>query len=595
MFLVSLDGIAIRALTEELNTLLAGGRIDKIQQPDSQTIIFNIRQRGQNHKLLISIHPQSARFHITNTNKPNPQQPPLFCMVLRKYLEGSKLQSIKQQGLERIVHFDFIGYDELGEKSNKVLICEFMGKHSNMILINPKTNLIIDSIKRLGSSTSQYRQVLPGLTYISPPPQKKISPQELTEEKLIQFFLENNSEKSISQGLLELVTGIGPQTSKELVIRAGINPDTGIEFLGQYEYSKLWQQITWLNNLIINNDYQPTLVKNKENPIAFAPFFLEQFTGLNQISFPTMSELVEFFIGKKEESNLFKQKSLALEKVIDRELERCQKKLVLQLNKIAEGKQGEKYKIWGELLTANLYQLKQSNKAIVPNFYSENQELIEIPMDENLTPNENAQNYFKKYNKTKIGVEKAKEQSKLTQEEISYLETIKSSLERAESLSELQEIRWELEEAGYIKSKPEKNKSRDKNSTPTPSPHSFYINGFKVLVGKNNKQNDYLTLKIAKNNDLWLHVKDIPGSHVVIKNPENKDIPEKVLKTAAMLAAYFSKGRFSSQVPVDYTLKKNVRKPKGAKPGMVIYDNQKTLFVTCEEKYIEEIIQGSDL
>ena len=185
---MSLDGIAIRALTEELNTLLAGGRIDKIQQPDSQTIIFNIRQRGQNHKLLISIHPQSARFHITNTNKPNPQQPPLFCMVLRKYLEGSKLQSIKQQGLERIVHFDFIGYDELGQKSNKVLICEFMGKHSNMILINPKTNLIIDSIKRLGSSTSQYRQVLPGLTYISPPPQKKISPQELTEEKLIQFF-----------------------------------------------------------------------------------------------------------------------------------------------------------------------------------------------------------------------------------------------------------------------------------------------------------------------------------------------------------------------------------------------------------------------
>jgi predicted ribosome quality control (RQC) complex YloA/Tae2 family protein len=587
---LSLDGIAIRALIDEIEHLLIGGRIDKIQQPDNWTIIFTIRQPGKNYKLLLTINPQSARFHMTQTTRPNPTHPPLFCMVLRKHLEGSKLTNITQFGLERIVHFVFEGFNELGEKVTRTLIGEFMGKHSNLILVNHEKNFIIDSIKRLSESTNQYRQVLPGIPYVSPPPQNKLTIEEIRENELTQELLNSPPEQKVEKALLKILSGIGPQTAKELTIRAGFDSEARLEFFGEYDYLKIWQEIKWLKSIIKNKTYEPVLVfDNDSKPIAFAPFYLQQFISLEQKTFPSMSELIEFYIGKSEEKNLFKQKVLNLEKTIDKELERCQRKLVLQLEKQAEGQASEKYKLWGELLTANLYNLKQGENAKVTNFYSEKMEEIEIPMEPNLTPNENAQKYFKKYTKAKLGAKKALEQSKFTLEEINYLETIKNSLEKAENLNDLQEIRWELEEAGYLKAKPIKNKNREKTSSQI-QPISVEKSGFRILVGKNNKQNDYLTLKIAKNEDLWLHVKDIPGSHVIIKNPGQKEIPKDILDTAANLAAYFSKSRYSAQVPVDYTLKKYVKKPSGAKPGMVIYENQKTVYITPDEEKVLELI-----
>jgi len=586
---MSLDGIAIRALTDEFKPLLIGGRTDKIQQPDNYTIYLNIRQPGKTYKFLISIHPQTARFHLTQNSRQNPTHPPLFCMVLRKHLEGSRLLNIEQQGLERIVHFVFEGFDELGQKAQRILIGEFMGKHSNLILVNPEKNVIIDSIKHLGHTTNQYRQVLPGLSYILPPSQNKLFLEEIGEDNLIEGFLKLAPEKTIPKALLEKISGIGPQTAQELSIRAGLDTNTRIEFLGQYDYSRLWKEVNWLKNIVKNQRYEPTLILEENKPLAFAPFFLQQFLGLEQKTFFSMSTLIEYYIGQKEEKNLFKQKVLELEKVVDRELQRCQKKLGLQLEKQAEGKVAEKYKVWGELITANLYKLQQGEKALVTNFHSENQETVEVPLKPNLTPNENAQKYFKKYTKAKIGADKALQQSKLTQEEIKYLETIKSSLERAENLVDLSEIRWELEETGYVKAKPVKNKNKDKTTSKI-QPISLEKAGFKIYVGKNNKQNDYLTLKLAKNYDLWLHVKDIPGSHVIIKNPEQKEIPRDILETAANLATYFSKSRYSAQVPVDYTLKKNVRKPSGAKPGMVIYEKQKTIYITPDEEKVFELL-----
>ncbi|MFZ5943843.1 MAG: Rqc2 family fibronectin-binding protein [Bacillota bacterium] len=590
---MSLDGIAIRALTDEISLQLKGGRIDKIQQPDHNTILITIRQPGINHRLLLSVNPQTARFHLTNKSRENPPHPPLFCMVLRKHLEGSKIVEIKQQGLERIVHFACEGFDELGERTVRVLVGEFMGKHSNLILINPEKNLIVDSIKRFNHTTNQYREILPGIPYVEPPAQKKANIEELTEETFRSLLQELSLDLKISKALISLLEGTGPQTIKELIIRAGIDVDTRLEFLGEHELINLWREILWLKELLENKKFQPNLVLDKNRTIAFAPFYPQQFEGLEHESFTSMGALVEFAIGKSEEQNLFKQRQLELERIIEKELERCQRKFSLQQEKAAEGQEAEKYRLWGELLTANLHSLKQGSEAKVPNFYSEDLQEITIPLEPQLTPNENAQKFFKKYTKAKVGSQKAAEQSQATLEEINYLESILNGLEKAADLKDMQEIRLELEESGYAKTKLLKNRKKENKNIQKFNLWEVKYQGYTIFIGKNNKQNDYLTTKLAKNEDLWLHVKDIPGSHVIIMNPERKNIPANVLETAANMAAYFSKSRNSSQVPVDYTLKKHVKKPNGAKPGMVIYDNQKTIFITPDEEKVLNLIKLS--
>lgn len=587
---MSLDGIAIGALVAELDHLLAGGRVDKIQQPDHTTITLLIRQGGANHKLLLSSNPQTARIGLTKSSKANPMQPPLFCMVLRKHLEGSRLISIKQIGWERIVHLTFEGYDELGEKATRTLIGEFMGKHSNLVLINPQTNIILDAIKRLGADKSNYRQILPGLEYVTPPPQEKLAFDTISEEEMINCFIEAPPSQSLKKILLNNFSGFGPQTAAEIITRANLDPDGRSEYLGQYDYAVIYQQLNWLTNLTKAQNYQPTLIKDRKKPLAFAPFALMQYEQYEAIAYPTMSELIEDFIGSKETDNGFKQRVMDLERIIQHHIERCEKKLALQMEKVADGDAAEKYKIWGELLTANLYQISQGESATVINFYDPEQNTITIAMDSHLSPNENAQRYFKRYNKAKNGAEKALQQAQLTQEELNYLESIKSSLPLAQTLQDLQDIRLELENAQYVKAKLSKQNKKAKKE-PICKPLTIEQDGFQILVGKNNVQNDYLTLKIARNGDLWFHAKDIPGSHVIIKNhQEQREIPKEILDLAAHLAAYFSKGKYSAQVAVDYTLKKNVHKPNGAKPGRVIYDNQKTIYITPDEEAIETLL-----
>lgn len=587
VFPLAFDGILINTLTEEIREKILLGKIDKIHQPNRNTIIFYIRKPQKTYKLLLSNHPQTARFHITKKNKTNPASPPLFCMVLRKHLENGRLIDIQQKGLERIVYFIFENYNELGEKIKLTLVGEFMGKHSNLILINPATNLILDSIKRLTHSVSQFREVLPGISYISPPPQNKLKPEQITESILVDKLMNKSTNMPVEKGLLNLISGISPQTAKELCIRGNIAPQTLIEYLGQYEYEKIMQSIIWLKIFLQEKKYSPIMILDDKKPIAFAPFNLELYSSYPLIKYTTISELVEDFIGQKEETNRFKQKSTELEKVINKYLDRCHKKILLQQEKLIEGEKGKKYRIWGELLTANLYHLQQGEKAVVKNFYNPSEEFLEIPMDAQFTPNENAQKYFKKYNKTKSGADNAKTQIQEIQEEINYLESIKESLIKCDNIQDLEEVRNELEEEGYVKKKTKRNlyKSKEQGSKPL----VYNMEGFTIYVGKNNKQNDFLTLKVARSNDIWLHTKDIPGSHVIIKNPENKDISEKIMDFAANLAAYYSKGKNSSLVPVDYTLKKYVKKPKGAKPGMVIYENQKTIYITPDTNLIKDL------
>ena len=587
---MSLDGIAIHALADELHQQLAGARIDKIQQPDSTTIVLSVRQPGRNDKLLLSCNPQTARIGLTNASKANPMQPPLFCMVLRKHLEGSKILEIRQNQWERVIEIVCEGYDEMGEKATRILIGEFMGKHSNLILINPQTGVILDSARRLGFDMSQYRQVLPGLKYITPPPQDKVSLTELTEDDLISFFMDAPSSTSLKKILLNHIAGFGPQTAAEIIQRSGLNPDDRVDFLGQYDYDRIWQQILWLRNLLEQKAYQPTLVEDGKKAIAFAPFPLHQLEQYSQKQLASMSQLVEQFIGRKEQDNLFSQRVGDLERIINREIERCEKKLALQLDKVQEGEDAEHFKIWGELLTANLYQIKQGDSAEVINYYDPEQQMITIPMQANLTPNENAQKYFKKYAKAKAGAQQSIIQAGHTQDELNYLDSIKNSLRNAQTPADLQDIRLELEAAEYVKARLTKQNKKNKKE-PEFKPLILHYNDIELLVGKNNVQNDYVTTKQARNNDVWFHAKDIPGSHVIIRNhQEQRELSQDVLDFAAHIAAYFSKGRQSALVPVDYTLKRHVHKPNGAKPGRVIYENQKTIYITPDEEAIQEIL-----
>ena len=574
---MSLDGIAIHALADELQDAFVGGRIDKIQQPDASTILLSIRKPGHNEKLLLSCNAQTARIGISTTVKNNPAQPPLFCMVLRKHLEGSKILEIHQKGWERIIELVCEGYNEMGEKTTRILIGEFMGKHSNLILINPENNIILDSARRLSVDMSHYRQVLPGLSYITPPPQNKESLFALTEEQLISFFLEAPASQSLKKILLNHIAGFGPQTAAELLYRAGLNPEDRTDFLGQYDYDRIWQQLLWLQELLQKKAYQPTLVEQGKKAIAFAPFPLEQYASDAQTTLPSMSLLVEQYIGRKEQANLLAQRTGDLERIVHREIERCEKKLTLQLEKVQEGEDSEHLKHWGELLTANLYQLSQGVSAEVIDFYDPEQKQITIPMQPNLTPNENAQKYFKKYAKAKAGAKQSAIQAEHTQDELNYLDSIQNSLRNAQTPEDLQDIRLELENAGYVKARLTKQQKKQKKE-PVFKPLVLHYQGIEFLVGKNNVQNDYVTTRLARNNDVWFHAKDIPGSHVILRNhQEQRDLSQDALDFAAHLAAYFSKSRYSALVPVDYTLKRYVHKPNGAKPGRVIYENQKTI------------------
>lgn len=584
---MSLDGLAIRALAEELHHTLVDGRIDKIQQPDNQSIVLTIRARGKNQRLFLSAHPQSAHMGLINATKTPLPTPPLFCMVLRKYLENAKIISIAQPGYERIIHITAEGYDELGELSTKVLIGEFMGKHSNLILVDPKSGQILDAVRRLNFEDNRYRQIMPGLKYIAPPPQEKTAIEGVNYEDFLAWFYENEDLKS-EKVLLNHLAGFGPQSVRELLYRAEIASDSTAQSFGEYEYSQIWQQISAFKNIIMEHTWQPYLIKNEQITYAFAPFELQQFNNFTHIPYQSMSQLLEDFIGTKEQSVLLEQKRNELRHILNREIERCQRKLAIQQDTVAASADAEIYKRYGELLTANIYQIKQGEIAKVIDYYDENQPTIQIKMDPRFSPAQNAQNYFKRYNKAKSGAVKAQEQIVLTTDELNYLESVNSSIDTAEKMTDLVEIRSELESAGYVKAH-FNHKNKGAKNAPSRQIMKIEKDGYEIMIGKNNLQNDYLTLKIAKLTDTWLHVKDIPGSHVIIRPPKaGQTIPKAVMDLAANFAAYFSKGRNSSLVAVDYTLRKYVRKPNGAKPGMVIYDNQKTIYITPDEDIVKQ-------
>ncbi len=560
---MTFDGLFTHAMIHELNQTLQNGRVTKISQPYPNEVILTIRANRTNYPVLLSANPRYARFQITQIPYTNPAVPTNFTMMLRKYLEGAKLLEIKQLDNDRVVYFEFLTRNELGDKLPLLLSAEIMGRYSNVILINQSTNKIIDTIKHVGMDQNRYRTLLPGATYRQPPTQDKENPFEQesnTFEELIQKY---PNREVLADSLLKQYQGI--------------SRDNALALADKLHASNNYVQ-AFNDFLAMTENPIPTMNSNNFSIFTDNP---------NDKKFSTLSEMLDVFYHTKANRDRVQQQGGQLLHVIRKNLQRNKKKLKKLSNELKATENADEYRIKGEVLTTYLYQIKRGmTKITLPNFYDNNKE-ITISLSNQLSPSQNAQKYFKKYQKLKIAVTFVNEQIELTKKEVAYLEEIQTQIELA-TPADLDDIKTELQQEGYIKKKQQKSKrsSRVKIN----KPKSFIASdGTEILVGKNNLQNEKLTLHTAKKTDIWLHAKNIPGSHVIIKSNNPSD---ETLFEAAMLAAYFSKFRSSANVPIDYVQVKNIRKPNGSKPGFVIYEGQKTLTVTPTEDFVLELRQN---
>lgn len=561
------DGIVTHAVTHELNEKLVPGKIAKIYQPTDTEVILTVRSKGKNYSLLLSIHPTYARIHLTEETFVNPKEPPMFCMVLRKHLGGAIIHSIEQDEMERIISIDFQTRNEIGDESEKKLIIELMGKHSNLILINKENEKIIDSIKHIPISQNRHRTILPGHDYIQPPVQDKLNPLQMSSEDLIRR-LDFNAGK-IDQQIVKNVLGFSPYIARDIVERANLG--------SPQVYAEKFEEV---NNQILNNKYEPAIYRNKKEDFHVIPII---HTDSVKETYQSVNEMLDNFYSGKAERDRVKQQTRDLSRFISNELNKNKRKLKKLDKTLKKAEHAEHYQKMGELLTAHLHLVQPGDSSVtVVDYYDPEQKELQIELDPNRTASANAQGFYKTYQKLKKSKEVVQQEIVKTNEEIDYFDQLLQQIEVA-SVEDIEEIREELREEGYLR---KQRASKRKNKPQKPKPEEFTASdGTVILVGKNNKQNEYLTMKMARRNEIWLHTKDIPGSHVVIRDSNPS---EQTLIEAAEIAAYFSKSQNSSSVPVDYTEVRHVKKPNGAKPGFVIYDNQQTLFVTPSAEAVKE-------
>lgn len=556
---MAFDGFFTHAVVHELDQTLATGRVAKVNQPYPAELIMTIRAHRHNYSLLLSANPTYPRMQITQIAYQNPAVPSNFAMTMRKYLEGAILESIEQVDNDRIIKMNFKTRDELGDQQRLVLVIEIMARHSNVSLVNEKNHKIIDTIKHVGSDQNRVRLLLPGATFVMPPKQDKVNPY-LPNQIYTDLVRKDLDENELAKQLQARYQGLGRQSAQELAreLQASSDlPTTYHTFLKQFE----------------NPD--PVIYDDNNGKRQFAAFLPSNIKEEQLTHYDTLSVMLDAFYAQKAERDRSKELAGQVLKVLHNELKKDRRKVKKLKQQLEDAAKADYYRIRGEILTTYLGKLTAGMTEItLPNFYDDNKPL-KIKLDPELSPSRNAQKYFTKYDKLKTSVDYVKEQLKLANDEINYLANIESQIDLA-SPADIQEIRLELQQQGYIKQKRQKSKKRRK--VRVSKPEEFHTsNGTTVLVGKNNLQNDRLSFKIANKNDIWLHVKDIPGSHVIIRD---SDPDEQTLLEAAQLAAYFSKGRNSDNVLVDYLPAKRLHKPNGAKPGFVTFTGQKTLYVT---------------
>ncbi len=560
---MALDGMMLSLIKDELSKELKDAHINQIHQPSKDELTINFRTKNGAKKLFLSARADCARVHFTDNAPENPSTPPMLCMLLRKRLCGARLLDIRQPHFERILFFDFEATNDIGDRENLTLCIEIMGRYSNIILIDNK-GLVVDALKRVDVTMTRERVVLPKIEYIMPPAQDKFNVLETPAEEIVQAI--NNVDKPLDKAILSLVQGVSPIVCRELEHRV-------------FSGSDLKSEIEKLRQLLDSENVTPTMVEKSENtPFDISFIDITQYGDtLITKRFDSFSQLLDSFYYQRDMAVRMKSKSSDLHKLVSNTIERLSKKINIQNEELKKCSDREHLRIKGDLLQANLYKIQKGAMfAEVENFYEENSPILRIVLDPSISPAINAQKFYKAYAKAKTAQQMLTIQIEKAEQELQYMISVQDFLERAQSDKELSQIRLELVEQGYIK---EKRNSKQKAPKALPPIEFETSDGFTVLVGRNNKQNDILTLKTASKFDYWFHTKNIPGSHTVVLT-QGREITDVAIKEAAAICAYHSKAKDSAQVPVDYTLVKNVSKPSGAKPGKVIYVSYNTVYVT---------------
>lgn len=584
------DGITMKAICHQLNEILVDGKIDKISQAEKDEILLSIRANYNTYKLLISANSSNPRVYITSKyEKENPIQAPMFLMLLRKHIGGGKILKVIQKDMERIMEIQISAYDELRTLKTKSLIVEIMGKHSNIILVDTESNIVIDAIKRVPITLSSVREVLPNREYLPAPTQDKYNPTNEYSFDNFKHIITHPPQDSY-KAIYTHFTGVSPSIAREICYRAGVDTSANIVALNEIKYEKLFDTFTRFFNDVKDNKFFPCLVEDESTGkvIEFSPCYLSHLESFKMKTADNISYICEEYYYTKDVKERINQKTQGLRKSLQIKIDRLRNKYNKQLEELEEAKNLEHYKKLGNLLTANIYLLKQGmDKITVIDYFDENQSEITIPLDKRLNPSGNVQNYFKRYTKLKHRLDELTSQIKQTKEDLDYLDNIMLSISNADSLLEIDEIKQELYKQGFTNHSVEKKKN-SKKSEPSKPLEFMSTDGILIYVGKNNTQNDYLTFQVAEPTDVWLHTKNIPGSHVIIKGDFDV-IPDQTVREAAILAAYYSKARGSDKVPVDYTIKKNIRKPNSAKPGFVVYDTNYTTYAKPDEIIVEKL------
>ena len=573
---MSMDGLSLYSAMNELNKRLAGGKIDKIQQTDKEELLLMVRSLGQTYRLLINASAADNRVQLTELKKQAPSEAPMFCMLLRKRIAGGKIVRFEQERLDRVLKISIETYNDLGDLSVFALYCELMGKHSNIILVNEK-GVIVDAIKHVGLGMSSVRFVMPGLEYSAPPAQDKQDPSKASADDFSMAMCMVGM--SIAKALSNAFFGLSPAVAAQLVAR--YTDKTECTQLSEAERKELAERLAAFYADMAQGKEKASAVLNALGETeAVYPFAI---SGSGIKLYDSVGEALDSLYINSDRREWAKRHGASARKVLQNNIERCEKKLALYADALNSGEQMEKCRLYGELLTANLHSLKSgTDTAAVDNYYADPVERIAIPLDRQLTPGENAQRYYKKYQKLKAARDMAIVQREQTLSELNYLEGQLDNLTKCTAENELSELIEELKEQGYIKrDKGGKKKMKLAASKPM---HFVSSTGADIYVGKNNRQNDELTLRFASPNDIWMHAKNIPGSHVIVKGASEQDTA--TMTEAALLAAYYSRARGSENVAVDYTPRKYVKKPAGAKPGMVIYTTNKTAYVTPSEEAV---------
>ena len=582
---MAFDGVVISNIVKDMKDRLTGGRIYKIYQPEADEINLVVKNNGTTYRVMLNASATLPLVYFLDENKKNPMTAPNFCMLLRKHIGNGRITGVSQPDFERIIVLDIEHLDEMGDICSKKLIIELMGKYSNIIFAD-SDGKIIDSIKRIGSNISSVREVLPGRDYVMPP-NDKIDPMQLDRETFVSEILEKPM--SIVKAIYSSITGISKEMAEEICYEAEIDGNFSTDSLADNNKEALWQVVSNLVNRIKEGSYEPCIVYNKEVPTAFSAVYLRMYEDLTVVKFEDISKVLTLFYAQKDNYSRMHQKSTDLRKVLSALIERTSKKYDIQLKQLKDSDGRDKYRIYGELLQAYGHEVNPGDKSVTVDNYYDNTKLT-IPLDENLTAVDNANRYFNKYNKMKRTYEASLQLVKESKETLDHLLLLQNSVEIASSEADIAEIREEMIMAGFLKDKKNVKGSKSLREKEKSKPlHYLSSDGFHMYVGKNNLQNDRLTFKTAGPKDIWFHAKEMPGSHVIVKLEGAEDVPDETYEEAARLAAFYSTGKTSPKVEIDYTRRINLKKPPESNPGYVIYHTNYSMVAIPDIKGIEQV------